>query len=134
MTPDVNVVVMNFPNTQKEMVVQNEDGSYTILINAKLSDAGQLKAYNHAMKHIEEDDFQKADVQSIEAAAHEVVIPEGTERIPANKYIDRINRIRKRRKQIQRQIKKDQERINFLMQHFDLFDLAEHQKLYGDDL
>ena len=32
-----------------EMVVENEDGSYTILINAKLSQDGQLKAYQHAL-------------------------------------------------------------------------------------
>lgn len=53
------------------MVVRNEDDSYTILINAKLSDTGQLEAYNHAMKHITNNDFQKSDVQEIEMSAHQ---------------------------------------------------------------
>ena len=35
------------------MVVPNEDGSYTIFINAGLNRESQLKAYEHAMKHIE---------------------------------------------------------------------------------
>ena len=42
MTPDVNVHLLDFPNYGKEMVVKNEDDTYTILINAKLShDAGK---------------------------------------------------------------------------------------------
>ena len=52
------------------MVIQNEDGSYTILINAKLSDAGRIEAYQHAVKHILADDFYKSDVQEIESNAH----------------------------------------------------------------
>ena len=44
MTPDVNVKLINFPNAGKEMVVPNEDGSYTILINAKLCYEDQVKA------------------------------------------------------------------------------------------
>ena len=52
MTPDVNVKLINFPNAGKEMVVPNEDGSYTILINAKLSYEDQVKAYEHAMRHL----------------------------------------------------------------------------------
>lgn len=52
-TPDVNVVLMDFPSKKgNEMVVPNEDGSYTILINAGLNYESQLKAYEHAMSHI----------------------------------------------------------------------------------
>ena len=44
-TPDVNVVLMDFPSKKgNEMVVPNEDGSYTILINAGLNYESQLKA------------------------------------------------------------------------------------------
>ena len=57
-TPDVNVVLMDFPSKKgNEMVVPNEDGSYTILINAGLNYESQLKAYEHAMSHITNDDF-----------------------------------------------------------------------------
>lgn len=49
-TADVNVIVMDFPNKKgHEMVVPNEDGSYTIFINAGLNRESQLKAYEHAM-------------------------------------------------------------------------------------
>lgn len=70
MTPVVNCNIINFPNGGNEMVVKNEDGSYTILINAKLSDQGRIEAYEHALKHIENEDFEKMNVQEIEFAAH----------------------------------------------------------------
>ena len=69
-TPVVNCNIINFPNSGNEMVIKNEDGTYTILINAKLSDQGRLKAYKHALRHIENDDFEKKHVQEIEASAH----------------------------------------------------------------
>lgn len=72
MTKDVNVHLVDFPAPGKEMVVKNEDGSYTVLINARLSDSGQLAAYQHALSHIEEEDFTKDNVQEIEAVAHEL--------------------------------------------------------------
>ena len=52
------------------MIHPNEDGSYTIFINARLSDIGRLEAYEHAMGHILNNDFDKFTVQSIESAAH----------------------------------------------------------------
>lgn len=69
-TPDVNVFLIDFPNSGREMVVPNEDGSYTILINARLSDAGRMAAYEHAVKHIVGNDFEKEEVQRIESKAH----------------------------------------------------------------
>ncbi len=45
------------------MVVPNEDGSYTIFINAALNYESQQAALKHAMSHIENDDFYKEDVQ-----------------------------------------------------------------------
>lgn len=70
MTRDVNVHLINMDTAKKEAVVPNEDGSYSIFINARLSDAGRLLAYEHAMRHIEAEDFQKKSVQSIEADSH----------------------------------------------------------------
>lgn len=69
-TQAVNVVFRDFPNSGKEMVIPNEDGSYTIFINARLNYEQQMKAYLHAMKHIAGDDFRKDDIQSIEYYAH----------------------------------------------------------------
>ncbi len=86
-TPDVNVVLMDFPSKKgNEMVVPNEDGSYTILINAGLNYESQLKAYEHAMSHITNDDFSKGNVQEIEYYAHHLhKDPE-----PVQIYLDRI--------------------------------------------
>lgn len=70
MVPTINCQLIDFPVKGKEMVVPNDDGSYTILINARLSDAARMAAYEHAMKHILNDDFEKMDVQDIETEAH----------------------------------------------------------------
>lgn len=68
MSIDYQVICLDLPT--REVVVKNEDDSYTIFINAKLNYEQQMKAYLHAMKHISQDDFQKDDVQSIEYHAH----------------------------------------------------------------
>lgn len=134
MTPDVNVVVIDFKTTKgKEIVMPNEDGSYTILINAKLSYTGQLKAYEHAMKHIEANDFQKNDVQTIEYYAHKNTNVELITE-PAPKYLERIKELQKEKRRIQRQMRKDQERVEFIRDNCDMFRRAEHQYLYGNDL
>ena len=52
MTPDVNIVLMDIDFKTNEVVTENEDGSYTIVINARLSEDGRAQAYKHAMQHI----------------------------------------------------------------------------------
>ncbi len=66
MTPDINVHLIDFPVPGEEMIIPNEDTSYTILINTKLSRERQVEAYWHAMRHLENNDFEKNDVQEIE--------------------------------------------------------------------
>jgi len=114
MTPDVNVIIMDLPLPSKETVVPNEDGSYTIFINAKLSDEQRLKSYEHAIKHIKENDFSKTDVQTIEYSAHNSAIPEGTEKIPGDKFKNELLRIRKRRKKIQKKLKQYEQDMRFI--------------------
>ena len=84
------------------MVVQNEDDSYTILINAKLSQDGQLKAYQHALNHIKNEDFEKSDVQSIELHAHEIDVSEEIVSVQENKYETRIRQLQRERKKSKR--------------------------------
>lgn len=70
---DVYVHLIDFPNTTvTEAVTQNEDGSYSIFINAKLSKEKQQYAYAHALRHIDNFDFEKVgqNVSTIEAYAH----------------------------------------------------------------
>jgi len=127
-TQDVNVILLDFPNNQKEMVVSNEDGSYTILINARLSYETQLRAYEHALKHINDDDFDKSDVQIIEAEAHEITVPETAEKIPADTFHKRILQLRKERRQIKLELEKREREIALLLNVHGpdwFFDLAE---------
>lgn len=55
----------------REMVVPCIDG-HTVYISDKLTKEGQLKAYEHALKHIySEEDFEPGeDVQEIEGRTH----------------------------------------------------------------
>lgn len=132
MTQDVNVVVIDFKTSKgNEMISVNEDGSYTILINARLSYEGQLKAYEHAMEHIRNNDFEKDNVQKIEYDAHTQhghVIP-----VPAQAYLERIKRLQKERKRLEREIEKDQKRVQFIMENCDMFARAEKHYLYGNE-
>lgn len=134
MTPDVNIFLVNFSTPGKEMVIQNEDDSYTVLINAKLSQDGQLKAYQHALKHIDNRDFEKSDVQSIEFYTHELKTSKNLIPIPANKFEKQIKRLQKERKKLQKALKDKEQEINLIMDLYGpdyFFDAAEQQWLYG---
>lgn len=134
MTPDVNVSLVDFKDCKgNEFVVQNEDGSYTIVINARLSNDGQLRAYHHAMGHINNNDFEKSDAQSIEFEAHNLQ-KSVSDPIPANKYLNRIKRIQRERRKIQRKMKEDEERVRFLNEYCDVFAIEGYRYRYGDDL
>lgn len=64
-----NVIFINkFPI--RGACTENEDGSYTIFINAQLSTEQQLEVYLHELRHINNHDFQRHDVQEIEFEAH----------------------------------------------------------------
>ena len=68
---DCQTFLMPLPGKTNEAVVANEDGSYTIFIEEALSPEHQKKAFLHALRHLTDHDFEKADVQDIEADAHE---------------------------------------------------------------
>ena len=64
----INVVMADMPTT----VVANPDLSYTIVLNPRHSHMQLLNAYHHAMKHIENGDFDKdCSVDLIEIYAHQ---------------------------------------------------------------
>jgi hypothetical protein len=52
----------------EEHVTSNEDGSFSIFINARLCYERQLSAYQHALIHIMNDDFGKEEADEIERA------------------------------------------------------------------
>lgn len=65
-----NVVLLDDANGVPGSVWKNSDDSYTIFIDTKLNDIEQRKVFLHEMKHIQENDFEKYDVQEIETDAH----------------------------------------------------------------
>lgn len=62
------LLISGFP--VKGAVTPNEDGSYSIFINANQSDEGIRRTYYHELGHILNNDFEKEDVQQIESEAH----------------------------------------------------------------
>lgn len=134
MTPDVNIVLLDIDYRTKEVVTENEDGTYTVVINARLSEDGKLQAYKHAMHHINNHDFARSNVQTIEHSAHNIDIPDDAERVPAHKYLQYIKRLQQKKRRIQQQMKRDQERVQFIRENCDMFKRAEHQYLYGNNL
>lgn len=74
---DITVVLKDFPPGKvHEAVRERPDGTYLVLIDAKLNYEQRLDEYRHAIRHIENDDFSRTDVQQIEAEAHGLVKPE----------------------------------------------------------
>lgn len=69
MTDDIFVYHVKLPPGINEMVLPCV-GGYTIYLDSDLSDEGRLKAYRHALSHIDNCDFEKHDVQKIEHEAH----------------------------------------------------------------
>lgn len=73
MIEDVYVHIIDFGVTNvSETVTQNEDGSYSVFLNARLNDEARLKGYLHALCHINRNDFEKTDVNAIESECHSI--------------------------------------------------------------
>ncbi len=68
LTESIGVYFMDMDTAIEEEVHPNEDGSFTIIINARISQTRQMLAYQHALKHILNNDFEKYDVDDIERA------------------------------------------------------------------
>lgn len=66
---EIFVYLVDLPDRVDEMVTPCDDG-YTVYISSKLSYTGRVRAYCHALRHIENDDWSKEDVQQIETEAH----------------------------------------------------------------
>ena len=67
---DVYVYLINMPPHVHEFVTPCCDG-YTVYIDKKLSADKRTQAYNHALGHIQHNDFSKILVGEIEVIAHE---------------------------------------------------------------
>ena len=67
LTESIGVYFLNMDTAVEEEVHPNEDGSFTIFINARISHDRQMIAYQHAIEHIMNNDFSKEDVDQIES-------------------------------------------------------------------
>lgn len=67
---DVHTTYMSLPNHIKAFTMVLADGSYNICLNSNHSRETLLLAYYHEMKHIDDGDFNKFDVNTIELEAH----------------------------------------------------------------
>ena len=70
MTYDVFTYLANLPPGIDEFITEMPDGNYTIYLEASNTREQWESSYLHALKHIEEYDFQKTDAQEIEYKAH----------------------------------------------------------------
>ena len=100
--PEVYVQLIDFHMTKcRETVVLNEDGSYTIFLNSRHASNIQREAYDHAMNHIRNGDFEKQgeDIQRIEAVAHGLAAKPKTamQRKRTSKYERYLKKMEKRR-------------------------------------
>lgn len=66
LTEAIGVYFIDMDSRVEEQVVFNEDGSFSIFINARLNWERQMLAYQHALQHIMKDDFSKECADDIE--------------------------------------------------------------------
>lgn len=66
----INVFIMDMPHAIKGYTIKNDDGSYSIFINAHLSHEEQQIVYSHELSHINHDDHGCIDVNQIERIRH----------------------------------------------------------------
>ena len=67
---DVFTYLVDLPTNIHEMVVPCP-GGYTVYLRAGDTREMQMKSYQHAIEHVSQGDFDKSDVQIIEADTHE---------------------------------------------------------------
>ena len=73
MVDDVFIYLVRLPDGINEFVSPCADGNYTVYIDSRLSYAQQRIAYDHAIRHIQNGDFDMDctdSVQEIETRAH----------------------------------------------------------------
>lgn len=66
-----NVVLIDLDEMMGESIMQNCDGSYTIVLNSKWSSEMQKQCFYHALDHIRNNDWEKDNADSIEGARHD---------------------------------------------------------------
>lgn len=65
---DINTYTLDFGNSIPATATQNEDGTLSIFLNARMTYEQRLRAYAHELRHYQHGDFdESAAVDQIEA-------------------------------------------------------------------
>ena len=109
---DTFVYCVPLPSGVDEMVMPCLDG-YTVYINENLSKEKQIEAYNHALSHIRNGDFDYdnyENVHTVETRAHGIepvpVEPKPEPIMTETEIQERLDNLRKRHKKRKRQYAK----------------------------
>ena len=126
MPDDVFVYIReDIPASVGELVSPCPDGC-TVLISAHLDDAHRQEAYEHALKHIQNGDFDIDNVKTveeIEAIAHGL---EPDSIIPLHRLQEEIRLLHLKREKIQKAIARKEKQIKRLVKrHYDFYSAAE---------
>lgn len=71
MSEDIHTYEYDMPTTIRSYVVALPDGTYSIILNSKLSFETRVEAYKHELRHIINGDYEKkCDVDIIEVNCH----------------------------------------------------------------
>lgn len=127
---DVIIELIDLKDTKAtEVVVKNNDGSFSIFINSRFNVERQRDALNHAINHIRFNDFRLNNVQQIEAATHGISkeLLNEKERRTQQKYEQTRKRITLERKKRQKKLAEYESFANEVhLNNPDLFD--KHQQ------
>lgn len=67
----IGVYLVDLPHGIRGFTRRNEDGSYTMLINARLNSEMQVQTYDHEIQHIENGDYDGVkEINSLEYERH----------------------------------------------------------------
>lgn len=70
---DVHIYYIDMPCSVTSNIVENNDGSYTIYINSRLSYERQLEGYLHELRHLDNNHFEEwLDIQNVEMEVREI--------------------------------------------------------------
>ena len=100
----ISIVLMDMVYGIKEEIFKNKDDSYTVFLNSRYNDETLKQAFAHAVEHIKKNDWEKTDVQAIEAESHNISIT--SEPVSEDEFDILIKRLRKKREAVKKRLKK----------------------------
>ena len=71
MMETINVILIDLDTMVGETICKNADDSFTIFINSRWSSEMQRRCFCHALDHIRNNDWEKADADCIEGERHD---------------------------------------------------------------